>query len=223
MKTLAFALVLCLLPARVCVARQNGSAPPAPKTVPSQASMAGSIDPQLRSDILHMLAVNHALDKAQSTMRTMFNTMRPQLSATLPATPNRDKIVDAYLEKLVGLAQKPEFTDGIVAVYAKYFSDDDIKALAQFYQTPAGQHFNDHLSDVMSDSVKFGQQLFMQNMNGIFGELCKEYPELQGQAKFCPASGETKGELLPSRPKPSKTERVLAGRIDSAVSASSKR
>ena len=203
MKTPVLTLVLSLLVAPVSVAQQNSAVAPAPKKASSQGRPGASIDQQLRADILHMLEVNHALDKAQSTMRSMFDTMRPQLTATLPPTPNRDKIVNAYLEKLVGLAQKPEFTEGIVDVYAKYFSDDDIRALAQFYQTPAGQHFNDHLADVMSDSVKFGQQLFMQNMSGIFGELCKEYPELQGQAKFCPAPGEKTGQLSPALPQAS--------------------
>src|SRR5215470_11213712 len=207
MKMSALAFVMLFVP--VCLAQQKAAT--VPKAGAPQASPGASIDPQLRADILHMLEMNHALEKAQSTMRSMFDTMRPQLTATLPATPNRDKIVNAYLEKLVGLALRPEFTDGIVAVYAKYFSDDDIKALAQFYQTPAGQHFNDHLSDVMSDSVKFGQQLFMQNMNGIFGELCKEYPELQGQAKFCPASGEKTSQLSPALPQAWKEAQTTVG------------
>jgi TonB family protein len=169
---------------------------------PSTSTSAPDIDPQLKSDILHLLDVTHAVDKAQTASRSVFDSLRPQLLASMPATPNRDKVVTAYTEKLVALFQGPEFMDRVVSVYAKYFSDDDVKALAQFYETPAGQHYNEHSSDVMADSMKVGQQLATRNLERIFSELCQEYPELQGQAQFCPASSDKKSQVLPPMPQP---------------------
>lgn len=161
----------------------SGSAPPV------------NIDPQFRADALQMLTLTHAQERSQAGMRAMFDGLRPQLTASLPPTPNRDKIVSAYEEKLVALATLSEFSDAIVAVYARYFSDDDIKAMIQFYETPAGQHYAEHLGDVTADSVKAGQQLAANNLQRIFRELCSEYPELQGQANFCPASDKSTGQL----------------------------
>jgi TonB family protein len=158
---------------------------------------AADIDPQLKADILHFLDVTHAVDRSQTAGRAAFETLRPQLLAAMPNTPNREKIVTVYSEKLVSLFQGAEFTDRLVAIYAKYFSDDDVKALAQFYETPAGQHFNDHMSDVMTDGMKVGQQLAAENLQRIFSELCREYPELQGQAQFCQASSDKKSQLFP--------------------------
>jgi TonB family protein len=181
------------------------SAPSPAATTPAPAPAAASpiaIDPQLKADILHFLDVTHAVDRAQTTGRAAFETLRPQLSAAMPNTPNREKIVTAYSEKLVSLFQGAEFTDRLVAIYAKYFSDDDVKALAQFYETPAGQHFNDHMSDVMTDGMNVGQQLAAENLQRIFSELCQEYPELQGQAQFCAASTDKKSQLLPPTPQP---------------------
>lgn len=170
-------------------------------TLGGSAAAAGpaatDIDPQFKADILHLLDVTHATEKAQTASRSVFDSLRPQLLASMPDTPNREKIVTAYSEKLVALFQGDEFKDGMVAVYARYFSDDDVKALAQFYETPAGQHFNEHSSDIVTDSMKIGQQLATENMQRIFSELCKEYPELQGQAQFCPASEDKKSQLLP--------------------------
>jgi TonB family protein len=160
-----------------------------------------NIDPAFRSDVLHMLEITHAQEKAQTGMRAMFDGMRASLTTAMPATPNRDKIVTAYEEKFISLVEKPEFTEGIVAVYAKYFTDEDIKALIEFYQTPAGQHASDHLGDVMADSVKFGEQLATENLERIFAELCAEYPELKGEAKFCPASDEKSSRLILPTPR----------------------
>jgi hypothetical protein len=70
--------------------------------------------------------------------RSTMTSLRPTIVGSLPNTPQREQIADAYLGKLRGLVQSDAFTDYVAAVYAKYFSDDDIKALTQFYETPAG-------------------------------------------------------------------------------------
>jgi hypothetical protein len=53
------------------------------------------------------------------------------------------------------------------------------------------------MPDVMTDSMKAGQQVAAENMQRIFTELCKEFPELKGQASFCPATDEKKSQLIP--------------------------
>jgi uncharacterized protein len=159
----------------------------------SAAKQDATIAPQLRKDILQLIEETKAVDKAQAAMRSMFDSMRPQLVASMPDTPNREKIVTAYEEKLVALARDQRFTDGIVAAYAKYFSDDDIKALTTFYESPAGQHFNEHYPEVVASSMQLGQRLFSENVKDILAELCKEYPELRGRARFCPAPGGESG------------------------------
>lgn len=183
----------------------GGSAPaPAGSAAASAPAAQAStdIDPQFKADILHLLDVTHAVEKAQSAGRAAFEPLRAQVLASMPATPNREKIVSAYLDKLLALFQGPEFTDDLVAVYSKYLSDDDVKAVTQFYETPAGRHMNDHLADLVTDSMKTGQQLVVGHLQEIFSQLCKEYPELQGEAKFCPASNDKKSQLLPPTPQP---------------------
>ena len=104
--------------------------------------------------------------------------MGPHLLTAIPATPNRNKIIEEYGDRIAALPGSQEFLDGIVGVYAKYYSDEDVQALAEFYATPAGQHFNQHSVDVQTDSMKFGQQLAAQSLNNIAAEICEEYPAL---------------------------------------------
>ena len=74
---------------------------------------------------------------------TLFQSLRPAVVASLPPTPNREKIADSYEQRLAALLASREFIDREAALYAKYLSDEDVKALSDFYQTSAGQHFND--------------------------------------------------------------------------------
>lgn len=127
----------------------GGETPSAPEVV---------IAPQLKTDILHCLDVAHAKEKEISAGRTLSESMRPRLAESLPPTPNRDKILDSYVIKLIALLQTEEFADRWVAVYAKYLSDDDIKALTQFYETPAGQHFNAAMPQLVGDLNRLGRK-----------------------------------------------------------------
>ena len=168
---------------------------PAVAAAQTQAAQPAPIDPRLKADILHMLELTHSLERAQTGIRAGFELMRPHLIASLPDMPNRDKIVADYGERLSALPQSPSFIDGLVAIYAKYFSDDDIKALAQFYATPAGQHFNERSDDIAKDSMQLGQQLAMANMSAVVAQVCRDYPELQGRPHFCPGPEENKGQV----------------------------
>lgn len=156
-------------------------------------------DPQLKADILHLLQTMKGLEAAEAGIRSTFESLRPQLEAALPRTPNREKVIDAYEEKLVALVRKPEFQDGIVAIYAKHLSDDDIKAIDQFYQTPAGQHFVTQLPIIVNESSALGQQAATDGIPRILAELCLEFPELKGQADFCPAEKDKQSQLAPPR------------------------
>lgn len=184
-------------------APQSNSAPqqanPSPSAPDASKPADQRVDPQLRADILHLLQTMKGLEAAEAGIRATFNSFRPQLEAALPRTPNREKVIDAYEEKLVALVRQPEFQEGVVAIYAKHLTDDDVKAIDQFYQTPAGQHFITQLPVIVSESSALGQQAAANGIPGILDQLCKEFPELQGQADFCPAEKAKQSQLIPPR------------------------
>jgi TonB family protein len=178
----------------------TGNVPAAPvqgQTMPGQTATAAApaIDPQLKADILHLFEVMKLRENMADTMRATIDKLRPQLVASLPATPNRDKIVETYLSRLLALVQSDDFINGTVAVYAKYLSDADVKALIAFYQTPAGKDYNAASTNIFAATSQVGQENVASHLPGILKDLCSEYPELQGQARFCP-----KIELAPANP-----------------------
>lgn len=152
-----------------------------------QSPTEATIDPGLRANILKLLDVSHAVNLSQNMVRVMIAQMRPQLLASLPATPHRDQIVDAYGEKLAALLSSQEVMDQIAVIYAKHLSAEDISALIQFYQTPAGQHSLTAMPQITAESAEVGASTARTNVPVILKELCKQYPELRGETNFCPA------------------------------------
>jgi len=168
-------------------ATQQDRPPPASSKSDSgdNAAPDAAVDPQFKADILHLMELTHFKEKQQVAARQMFNSMRPTLLATIPVTPNREKILDAYMDKLSGLLQSDEFTARVVALYAQDLTDDDVKTAAAFYETPAGQHYLQSAAKMLPDLMVIGQQLALRKIPSILRDLCTEYPELQGDGKFC--------------------------------------
>jgi len=154
------------------------------------------IDPQFKADIKRMIDISHLQDRTKELSRLRFEQLRPQLIASLPPTPNRDKIVDEYSEKYVKLFLSDDYMNQMVATYAKYLTDDDIKGLIQFYETPAGRHYVAQLPQIAADGVQIAHRISEGGTPNIWKELCTEYPELQGQTKFCPQPESEKKGLL---------------------------
>ncbi|MFZ0523552.1 MAG: TonB family protein [Candidatus Acidiferrales bacterium] len=185
-------------------AAQQEVAPDTSKKVDSVTATvpATPIDPKFKADIVRLIGLTHFKEKQEAAARQLFEPMRPALLATIPVTPNREKILDAYIARLVGLVQSEDFTDRLTAVYAQYLTDEDVNAASAFYETPAGQRFLENSAKMMPQVIMVGQHLATEKIPSILRDLCKEYPELQGEAKFCGTSDPSRKSLLPN-PDPS--------------------
>lgn len=146
---------------------------------------SNTIDPVLRADILLLFKVTHFQENAEKSGRDVFNSLRPAIESSLPSTPSRDRIIDAYIDKLLALLQSDAYSEHAIALYAKYFSDSDIQQLIQFYQTPIGQRFNSAMPQLFGEMNQLGQSMAMDNLPGIIKQLCKEFPELEDDPRFC--------------------------------------
>jgi TonB family protein len=155
-----------------------------------------TIDPQFAADVQRLMDLTHLKQKQEEVMRNMLDSMRPTLTASFPNTANREKIIDAYGNKLIGLVQSDDFKQKLITLYARYLTDDDVKAAIAFYETSAGQHVLESSMKLAPELMAAGQQIAVDNLSSIFQDLCKEFPELQGEAKFCVTEDSTRKSLL---------------------------
>ena len=164
----------------------DGASPnPSPNVTGGKIDFNKSEDPQLRADVLRLLDAMHFKENSVKSSRQVFESLRPALLASIPATSNRERITDAYIDKLIALIQSDSYRERVIAIYEKYLSDADIQGLTAFYETPAGQHFNMVMPQLVGEMNQLGQSMAMDNLPSIFKELCKEFPELEDDAHFC--------------------------------------
>jgi len=117
-------------------------------------------------------SVNQVMDGMQKNIKPMMMNM-------LPPGEYRDKLIDLFFEKFRSKADVQVLINLTVEKYDKYLSEEEIKALIQFYSTTLGQKTLSVLPQLMvelqGESMKWGQDLGRQSMI----EVLSEHPELR--------------------------------------------
>jgi hypothetical protein len=200
-----FGLTSCLLVFTTLQSASVHGQSPEPQRLPSNSTSLSqpqpqesgvTVEPQLRADIERMIEVAHLRERIIEISRLRFEQVRPQLTASMPPTPNRDKILLEYAGKYTSLHSTSDYMNKVAGVYAKYFSDEDIKGMIQFYQTPAGQHYIAKIPQVTADIAQLAESAAAEGIPHIWKQLCREYPELRGKLKYCIEPDTERNSLL---------------------------
>ena len=182
MKHLLCLASLLLLGSAVLQA-QTASAPQGPPQQspppPATASDQKKIDPAKEADIRKLLEVAGATAIMEQTMLGMERNMKPLMTNALPAGDYREKLVELFFEKFHAKLDLQKLLDLAIPMYDKYFSDEELKGLIAFYQTPLGQKALKVMPQLSAELVeagsKMGEDLGRQSMTGVLAE----HPELE--------------------------------------------
>jgi len=177
----AFATVL-LLASLAAAQDLDSSAPDQTQSVAGAARATRQQqqdDAAKQADIRHLLAITGAGALANQSMDEVEKTIRPLLLNSLPAGEYRDKLVDLFFEKFRLKRSGDQLVELIVPVYDKYYSDDEIKQMIQFYQTPLGQKMLSVLPKISAESQEAGQKWGEELGRECMLEVLVEHPELR--------------------------------------------
>jgi uncharacterized protein len=120
---------------------------PASKPDPGDQK-AAAIDPQKEKDIRTLLDLSGAAKLGMQVIDQMITQMR-QIHPDVPPD-----FWDAFKKE----ANAEDFTNLVVPIYAKHFSDDEVKELIKFYKSPIGQKLVREQPQMMRESMIVGQQ-----------------------------------------------------------------
>lgn len=94
----------------------------------------------------------------------MMGQMVPALKQMAPNAP------DAFWDKIMAEVDSNEVIDMTVPIYQKYLSQEDINALNEFYNSPAGQKMIQVQPKIMRESITVGQQWGQQVAKKVMAE-----------------------------------------------------
>jgi uncharacterized protein len=164
---------------------QNSSETPETESLAAATAAAkrGNVNPAKEADIRRLLAVTGATNMATQMMDAAEKNIKPLLTASFPSGEYREKLIDLFFAKFHSKIDMQLFLDLAVPVYDKYLSDEEIKGLTQFYETPLGRKTLTVLPQLMADlqaaGQKWGEGIGRQSMV----EVLAEHPELEEALK----------------------------------------
>jgi hypothetical protein len=129
------------------VAIQGASQNPvqaSPQATPSAQTASGQIqatpiDAVKDADIRSLLELVGARDQVQDGVNNATEQFRQNLLETVPNNDKGQAFVDAFLVGYQKNFDANQVTGQLVGIYDKHFTEEEIKALLQFYGSPLGQ------------------------------------------------------------------------------------
>ncbi len=111
-------------------------------------------DSDFDKDIMKLLSVNGS----KQVMEPMINQMIGQFRRMKTEVP-----ADFWtLLKLDLTADLTELNQKMVPVYKKHFTQEEVKGLIEFYESPLGQSLTTKTPQIMMESMQIGQQWGME-------------------------------------------------------------
>jgi TonB family protein len=188
----------------------------APHTVGS--SEPSTIDPSKEADIRRLLDLTGAAKLGMQAMDVTEKNMRPLLSNSFPPGEYREKLIDLFFAKFRSKFGAQQLVDFALPVYDRHFTDEEIKGLIQFYETPLGQKMASAQPELFSETQEAGKKWAgIWARESIF-EVLSENPDLAAAYK---SAREANKAAAPSSMPPANETGGVIGNILSQTPASS--
>src|SRR6266481_311630 len=100
---------------------------------------AKPMDPAKDADIRSLMELLGVRDGWQEATAKSTEQYRDSLLATVPYNDRGQAFINAFMDSYQKKFNPYDMTDGLVAIYDKHFTEDEIKGLLQFYGSPLGQ------------------------------------------------------------------------------------
>src|SRR6187401_3629030 len=146
------------------------AAPAFAQQVPAKLEKAANIE--------RLLKLTGA-DKLQSQMLDQaIGMLKPLFEATGQANGASVKMTQRFSAIMTEELRKAELSRIAPELYDKYFSNEEIKGLIAFYESPLGQKTVQVLPALSSESMSRGQKLGEQAGERAFQRFLQEFPEV---------------------------------------------
>ncbi|QDA61210.1 DUF2059 domain-containing protein [Hymenobacter jejuensis] len=149
MKKNLFVLAASLLLAAPAALAQTTATPAVSATTAVSAGQRKAAE-ELLTNMKAEANINSAVDQ----MLTMQIQQRPEMKAVEPE-------MRSFLTKYMSW---PVIKDDMVALYAREFTEKELRDINKFYQTPAGQKFVSKQSTLMQAGMEIGQRRVQENL-----------------------------------------------------------
>jgi uncharacterized protein len=140
---------------------------------------AKASDPAKIANIRHLLKLTRGEDVQQMMVNQILTALKPMLTAGAGNDAQSRKVFNRFSDLVVEEFKKIDFVGVSVALYDKYFTNEEILGLIHFYETPVGQKATQVLPSLVQESMARGQEQGQQATARALTRVAQEFPELR--------------------------------------------
>ncbi len=183
-------LALCIIYVGTFLVVIQGASQSSVQAAPQNAVAAqgqatpASIDPAKEADIRSLMELVDARDVVQDAVAKGTEQFRENLIASVPGNERGQKFVNAFVTDYQKKFNLDDVTGQLVAIYDKHFTEDDIKALLQFYGSPLGQKYAAEMPKISAETQAANRAVSTRVAKDVLQDLRKQYPGIASQARL---------------------------------------
>jgi hypothetical protein len=102
---------------------------------------------------------------------------RANVTESQPDNPRAKQFADAFAARFQKHFDPHSVTETVIPIYDKYLSNEDVKALLEYYKSPFGQRMLKVLPEVARDSQQAGYMLGQKAAEEATEDLRADFPE----------------------------------------------
>ena len=134
-------------------------------TASAQTVEDGAIAPELRADIEHLMQVTKMTDMTRKMGDMMAQVIVQKTGVDTPEALARCRIIVS--EVIRDLVADEKLIDEITNIYARHFTEDDVRDMIAFYETPIGKKTLEVMPTLMQEGMQAGQRWATEMMPGV--------------------------------------------------------
>ena len=204
---LALVAIMCATPLMAqapATGRNPASNPPAqtpaagaPPT--AAATPSAPVDPAKAAVIRQLMDVTGAGKLGEEYVDLITQRVRQVVANVIPQPDRLQQFMDAFAKNFATRVTAAQVNDTQIPIYANHLSIEDIQALLNFYQTPAGQRIIKALPLIVQESQNAGASMVQPAAMDTLRQMAAQYPEVnqildqQAPAVPAPSRGPTRG------------------------------
>lgn len=173
---------ICLLVGSLQAQIKNASSGTSanPKRASSVTPVAGQskLAAVKEADIRRLMDLVGTRALVTQMMNGMEQNIRPLMTSSLPEGEYRERLIDLFFAKFHSKADPQQVLDLALPAYDRYYSDEEIKELIRFYETPLGQKTVSILPKLMGELQEAGRTWGEGLGRDSMMEVLSEHPEL---------------------------------------------
>lgn len=146
--------------------------------IPASAQEQGPS--QEKTDSIRQLLKMVGAEQIQQNMLDQIMTaLKPILAGSASNDARRQRAMDRMSQLMSEELKRADFTALAIELYDKYFTDEELKGLIRFYESPLGQKTLKALPTLTQESFARGMQLGQAAAQKAMERLTIEFPELK--------------------------------------------